>query len=102
MHNNFWSMAILSQNDEQTQIDFRNYNNEKPNRNVPYNLPDEIKKKIILLMEKLKLNCGSIDIIVTPKNEYIFLEVNPIGQFGMVSNPCNYNLHKEIASFFKN
>jgi D-alanine-D-alanine ligase-like ATP-grasp enzyme len=50
-------------------------------------------------MNKLDLNCGSIDMIVTPKNEYVFLEVNPVGQFGMVSYPCNYNLEKKIAEY---
>lgn len=97
MHDVFWSMAIFSQNDEQTKVDFRKYNNERPNRNIPFNLPQEIKTKLIVLMKELKLNCGSIDMIVTNMDEYYFLEVNPIGQFGMVSNPCNFYLHKEIA-----
>lgn len=92
-----WTMAIFSQLDEQTKVDFRNYNNNCPNRSVPFNMPSKIRKKLIGLMEKLNLNCGSIDMIVTRTNEYFFLEVNPVGQFGMVSNPCNYNLHKEIA-----
>src|SRR5205823_1525863 len=41
-----YSMAILSQSDEQTKIDFRKYNEKKPNRNVPFKLPDEIDQKI--------------------------------------------------------
>ncbi len=101
LHRKFWSMAIFSQEDEQTSVDFRNYNKKKPNRNVPYKLPFEVERKLIDLMEKLKLNSGSIDMIVTNDNEFVFLEVNPIGQFGMVSNPCNYYLHREIAHFFK-
>ncbi|MCJ7934917.1 MAG: grasp-with-spasm system ATP-grasp peptide maturase [Chryseobacterium sp.] len=40
-----YSMAIFSQNDEQTKTDFRKYNLEKPNRNVPYNLPFDIEEK---------------------------------------------------------
>ena len=95
----FYSMAIFSQKDNQTSVDFRVYNDKKPNRNVPFKLPKEIEKKLDLLMKKLNLNCGSIDMIVTPENEYIFLEVNPVGQFGMVSYPCNYNLEKIIAEY---
>lgn len=30
-------------------------------------------------------------------NDFVFLEINPVGQFGMTSNPCNYNLDKIIA-----
>ncbi len=53
-------------------------------------------------MDKLDLNCGSIDMIVNTKNEFIFLEVNPVGQFGMVSEPCNYFLEKKVAEFLLN
>lgn len=93
-----WSMAIFSQNDNQTKIDFRKYNLEKPNRNVRYNLPLEIEKKIISLMKILNLNCGSIDFI-KKENYYYFLEINPIGQFLDLSNECNYCLQKEIAKY---
>jgi len=48
MRKKFYSMAIFSQNDEQTSIDFRNYNWEKPNRNVPFILPKEIEQKLEL------------------------------------------------------
>lgn len=97
LENSFYSMAIFSQNDSKTVIDFRNYNKEKPNRTVPFKLPTKIEQKLTCLMDKLDINCGSIDMIVDKNNEYFFLEVNPIGQFGMVSTPCNYNLDRVIA-----
>lgn len=95
----FWSMAIFSQEDKQTSVDFRRYNTEMPNKNVPFNLPGEIEEKLENLMCRLDLDTGSIDMIVSDKNEFIFLEVNPIGQFGMVSFPCNYYLEEEIANY---
>ncbi len=95
----FYAMAIFSQSDDQTQIDFRNYNTAKPNRSAPFELPDDIKSKLDNLMRKLEINCGSIDMIVTPQDNYVFLEVNPVGQFGMTSYPCNYNLEKRIAEY---
>jgi ATP-GRASP peptide maturase of grasp-with-spasm system len=101
LNKKFYSMAIFSQNDKTTKIDFRNYNRTNPNRNVVFELPNSIKIKLVNLMDKLDLNSGSIDMIVTPNNDFVFLEVNPIGQYGMVSNPCNYYLHKKIAEFFK-
>lgn len=48
-------------------------------------------------MNSLDLDSGSIDMIVDSSLTYYFLEVNPIGQFEMVSMPCNYNLEKLIA-----
>lgn len=96
----FYSMAIFSQNDPQTIVDFRVYNFKKPNRNVPYNLPKKICDKLKKIMDYLHLDTGSIDLIVNTKNEFYFLEVNPVGQFGMTSNPCNYFLEEKIADYF--
>ena len=97
----FYSMAIFSQNDDQTKVDFRKYNNLAPNRNVPYNLPKTITEKLKLLFKKLNLNTGSVDLIKDKKGNYIFLEINPVGQFSMVSYPCNYYLEKKIALIIK-
>jgi ATP-GRASP peptide maturase of grasp-with-spasm system len=96
---NFYSMAIFSQNDEKTTLDFRNYNDDKPNRNIPYKLPIFIEDKLRELMKKLNLQTGSIDLIKSYQNDYVFLEVNPVGQFGMTSKPCNYQIEKKIAQF---
>jgi ATP-GRASP peptide maturase of grasp-with-spasm system len=94
-----YSMAIFSQNDKQTQTDFRKYNLEKPNRNVPYKLTFNIEEKIHLLMQALDLNCGSLDFIKGKDGKFYFLEVNTIGQFLGLSHTCNYSLDKEIADY---
>lgn len=91
-----YSMAIFSQNNEKTKIDFRNYDYENPNRCVPYILPEEVNLKVVQLMEKLDYNTGSLDIIFNGQ-DYFFLEVNPAGQFGWLSKHCNYYIEKEIA-----
>ena len=93
----FYSMAIFSQLDSQTELDYRNYNLEKPNRTVPYKLPESIILKLKKLMAELNLDTGSIDMILDRKNEYVFLEVNPTGQFGWLSKSCNYYIEKEVA-----
>ena len=94
-----YSMAIFSQNNKGTTDDFRNYSKERPNRFVPYIMPIEIQYKILQLMSKLNLKTGSIDLIKSTDNKYIFLEVNPNGQFGMVSKPCNFFLEKKMSEF---
>lgn len=93
----FYPMAIFSQSNDKTKIDFRNYDEELPNRCVPYLLPESIEYKLTTFMKEIDMNCGSIDMIVTPDNDYVFLEVNPIGQFQWVSNSCNYDIEREIA-----
>jgi ATP-GRASP peptide maturase of grasp-with-spasm system len=98
----FKSMAIFSQQNEKTKIDFRNYDYERPNRCVPYKLPKSLEKKLHKLMLKLDINCGSMDILVTPDDEYYFLEVNPIGQFQWLSHECNYFIERMIAKDLSN
>ncbi|MDD2634031.1 MAG: grasp-with-spasm system ATP-grasp peptide maturase [Bacteroidales bacterium] len=94
----FYSMAIFSQKDKQTKVDFRKYNDDLPNRNIPFKLPKNIELKLTKLMNELKYESGSIDIIYGLDNKFHFLEINPIGQFGMVSYPCNYYLEREICN----
>lgn len=96
-----YPMAIFSQRDTQTGVDYRHYNYSKPNRMIPYSLPEEIDKKISRLMKSLGLDTGSLDIIKGKDGQYYFLEINPSGQFRMTSMPCNYNLHYEVARHLK-
>ncbi|AZA50819.1 grasp-with-spasm system ATP-grasp peptide maturase [Chryseobacterium carnipullorum] len=93
-----FSMAMFSQKNKQTSVDFRRYNRDSMNRRVTYRLPSVLEDQIRMLMQKLNLNCGSIDIVKT-KDRYVFLEVNPVGQFGFVTGACNYHLHKKIAEY---
>ncbi len=102
LNGQFYASAIFSQLDEQTSTDFRNYNYKIPNRTPPYKLPAVVKEKLHQLMQKLDMNSGSIDMVVTKDKRYVFLEVNPIGQFKQVSYPCNYYLEKEVAKYLSN
>jgi len=97
MDNTFYPMAIFSQNDEKTKVDFRNYNLQRPNRKTPYELEKSIENKLYALVKEMGLTSGSLDLIRTIDDRYVFLEVNPIGQFGMTSTPCNYFLEEKIA-----
>lgn len=47
----------------------------------PITLCPEVEKKCILMMKELNIVFGCFDFIVTPEGEYIFLEVNEMGQF---------------------
>ncbi len=88
-----YSMSIHS-----NMLDYReNYNNVRYN---PIKLPELIESKITLLMKHLNLKTGSLDFIEkNDTSELFFLEINPNGQFGNVSNYCNYNLEKKIAKY---
>lgn len=95
----FYSMAIFSQKNSQTKVDFRKYSDVKPNKNEPFQLPKNIEAKLEAIFKKYDLNCGSADFMVNKDNDYVFLEINPVGQFGMTSLPCNYDLEQKIANY---
>lgn len=92
-----YSMAIFSQNNEKTRIDYRNYDDDKPNRCVPYSLPKVLVSKLFKFMKYKGIDTGSIDIIFSKTNEYYFLENNPQGQIDWLSRNCNYYIEKKIA-----
>lgn len=48
----FFPVAIFSQKNIKTEMDFRNYDNDAPNRLVAYTLPKGIKKKTIQIDEE--------------------------------------------------
>lgn len=92
-----YTLAIFSQTDSKTEIDYRKYNDINPNRNASYALPGNTRECIIRLMNLLRLQTGSIDMIVTKEDEFIFLEVNPVGQFLLIEELGNYDLTGKIA-----
>jgi glutathione synthase/RimK-type ligase-like ATP-grasp enzyme len=95
----YFPMAIFSQGNRNTEVDYRHYDEKKENRAVPYVLPNDLENKLKRLMMKIGLNSGSIDIIVDDNYDYIFLEVNPVGQFEWLSANCNYFIEREIAKY---
>ncbi len=94
-----FSMAIFSQSSKTTSLDYRNYDKKNPNRLVPFNLPKQMKNKILKFMKLIDLNTGSIDLILDPKGDYYFLEINPQGQYDWLSENCNYYIEQTIAKY---
>jgi hypothetical protein len=93
----YFATVIFSQSNEATKIDLKNYGDDYYSRVVPYELPPEIKLKLQNLMIDIGFNSGSIDMIVDTNKEYLFVEVNPLGQFEQVAFPFNVDLFKLMA-----
>jgi MvdC family ATP-grasp ribosomal peptide maturase len=60
-------------------------------------LPDRIVKQLQTMLAKLGLTFGAFDLIQTPADEYVFLEVNPAGEWGMLERDLDYPIAKTIA-----
>jgi glutathione synthase/RimK-type ligase-like ATP-grasp enzyme len=68
---------INSQANELTRKDWRA---GEPEHEV-FSLPEHVKASIRRLMRSFDINFASIDMIVTPTGEYVFLDLNPNGQW---------------------
>ena len=63
----------------------------------PYQLPHDVEEKILRLMNFFSLNYGAIDIILTPDNQHVFLEVNPCGEFFWLEHAPGLPISEAIA-----
>lgn len=68
-------------------------------RMEPYDLPPRVAGLCCDVVRQLGLVFGCIDLIVTPDAEYVFLEVNQMGQFLFVERYAGIPLLDAFASF---
>lgn len=59
-------------------------------------LPEIVEKKLILLMEKLNLSFGGIDLALVG-DKYYFIEVNPTGEWGWLTSCAGLPIDKAIV-----
>lgn len=62
-----------------------------------HELPDEIAIRIKMYMLRLGLTFGAFDFIQKPSGEYVFLELNPTGEWGMLERDLDYPISEAIA-----
>lgn len=62
-----------------------------------YELPEQVLRRLQIFMNKLGLLFGALDFIVTPSEDYVFLEVNPIGEWGMLEKDLDLPIASAIA-----
>jgi len=75
-----FAVEIHSQATRRTRGDWRRYDvGHTPHR--IHKLPGELATRCAALVRYLGLDYGAIDLVLTPDGRYVFLEVNPNGQF---------------------
>jgi hypothetical protein len=47
----------------------------------PFSLPERVEVSLLRLMDSFGINFASLDMILTPEGEFVFLELNPNGQW---------------------
>jgi glutathione synthase/RimK-type ligase-like ATP-grasp enzyme len=64
-----------------------------------HQIDDDTKTRLRALMRHLGLRYGAIDMRLTPQGEYVFLEVNPAGQFLFVELLSGIKLVDRMADY---
>jgi glutathione synthase/RimK-type ligase-like ATP-grasp enzyme len=77
MGDKIFAAKMDSQASEDSRIDWRGGN---PEHEV-FELPPQVQAALHRLMDSFGLNFASLDMIVTPEGEFVFLELNPNGQW---------------------
>jgi glutathione synthase/RimK-type ligase-like ATP-grasp enzyme len=67
-------------------------------RHVVHTLPDEVANKLRELMRRLDLVYGAIDLRLTEDGRYVFLEINPAGQFLFVEQATGQPITAALAA----
>lgn len=93
-----FACAIDSQSNETTATDWRKQiflNEYLPH--TRFNLPDQVSTQCVELAKRLGLLSGSIDMILTPDDRYVFLEINQNGQWGWIEILAGLPISEAIA-----
>jgi glutathione synthase/RimK-type ligase-like ATP-grasp enzyme len=92
---------IDSQASDKTKVDWRHYDFD----NVAHEaceLPGMVNERLRMFMRAAKLKYGAIDLIETPDGEFVFLEVNPSGQWGWIAHYAGLPIPDAVAEMLAN
>lgn len=94
------SCRIDSQASTMTKVDWRHYDFEKvEHRQV--DLPKDVQDKLLHFMATADLRYGALDLIETPKGDFVFLEVNPSGQWGWIADFAGLPIPEAVADMLE-
>lgn len=96
-----FACAIYSQQSDRTKEDWHRYDLANTPHEA-YRLPPEVEVQCVRLVETLQLSFGCIDMIVTPGGEYVFLEINPNGQWLWIEHLTGLPISQAIAELLAN
>lgn len=93
-----YSFEIDSQASDKAKNDWRRDGMAMLDQWQPHELPASVKDQMLQLMRLLRLNYGAADFILTPEGDYVFLEVNPSGEFFWLDRLADGEMSKQVAA----
>jgi MvdD-like protein with pre-ATP grasp domain len=91
-----FACAIHSQDSERTRHDWRRYDFERVRHEV-FILPTATAKKLTSLMRVVGLQFAAMDLVLTPEDEIVFLELNPNGQWSWIEALTGLPISRSLA-----
>lgn len=86
--NTVFSASIEKENSD--DVDWRKPEVKKVYKE--HKLPKPIEEKLITMNKHLGLIYSAIDLILTPLEEYVFLEINPVGEWGWLEKELDFKI----------
>lgn len=80
-----FAVAIDSQRDPHARHDWRHARSQRLPF-LPHRLPPDLEARCAALVAELELGFGAIDMILTPDGRYVFLEINPNGEYDWIEH----------------
>lgn len=62
----------------------------------PIELPADFAAALVRIAKRLGLHYGAVDLILTPEGEWVFLEINPVGEWGWL-HECGVPVADAVA-----
>jgi hypothetical protein len=91
-----FAVEIHSQAANHTTHDWRRYDLGSTLHRV-HELPEQVERLCTRLLRELGLLYGAIDMILTPDGQYVFLEINPCGEYGWIEHLTGLPISAAIA-----
>ncbi len=88
--------AIGSQVSAKTKDDWRRYD-PKVTPYYPFSLPKVVEEQCLRIVAHYGLQFGAIDLILTPAGKYVFLEINPNGQWEWIETSSGLPIAQTLA-----
>jgi hypothetical protein len=91
-----FAAEIHSQATNHTRHDWRKYDHAGTPY-FPHELPSEVASRCVQLVRRLGLRYGTIDMVLTPEGRYVFLEINPNGQYLWIEKATGLPISEAIC-----
>ena len=93
-----FAAEIMSQSHQSSETDWRATENPDIEHRL-HELPDRVKTQCLMLVDRLGLEFGAIDLALTAPGEYTFFEINPNGEWLWLEYQLGFPIADRIAKW---